>query len=73
MRKTTLLLAWLVVAGTVLATPLGAASAFPERIPLEDGFRPEGIAISRGGTFYVGSIPTGAIYRGSVKTGEGQI
>lgn len=72
MRKTTLLLAWLVVAGTVLAAPLGAASSFPERIPLEDGFRPEGIAISRGGTFYVGSIPTGAIYRGSVKTGEGQ-
>lgn len=73
MRKTTLLLAWLVVAGTVLAAPLGAASSFPERIPLEDGFRPEGIAISRGGTFYVGSIPTGAIYRGSVKTGEGQV
>ncbi len=72
MRKTTLLLAWLVVAGTVLATPLGAASLFPERIPLEDGFRPEGIAISRGGTFYVGSIATGAIYRGSVKTGEGR-
>jgi sugar lactone lactonase YvrE len=72
MRKTTLLLAWLVVAGTVLAAPLGAASSFPERIPLEDGFRPEGIAISRGGTFYVGSIATGAIYRGSVKTGEGQ-
>ena len=45
----------------------------PEKIALPDGFRPEGIAISRGGTFYVGSIPTGAIYRGSVWTGRGEI
>src|SRR5688572_25353002 len=71
MRKTTPVLAWLVVAGSVLAAPLGAASRFPERIPLPDGFRPEGIAIGNGPTFYVGSIPTGAIYRGNLRTGEG--
>ena len=73
MRRITLLTAWLAVAASVLAAPLGAGGAIPERIALPDGFRPEGIAISRGGTFYVGSIPTGAIYRGSVKTGEGEI
>ncbi len=73
MRRITLLTAWLAVAASVLAAPLGAGGATPERIALPDGFRPEGIAISRGGTFYVGSIPTGAIYRGSVKTGEGEI
>lgn len=73
MRKLTLLLAWLVVAGTALAAPLGAASRFPEVIPLPDGFRPEGIAIGHGPTFYVGSIPTGAIYRGDLRTGEGAI
>jgi outer membrane protein assembly factor BamB len=33
---------------------------------------PEGIAI-KGHTFYVGSIPTGAIYRGDLGTGEGAI
>lgn len=44
-----------------------------EIIPLPDGFRPEGIAIGRGNTFYVGSIPTGAIYRGDLRTGEGDI
>ncbi len=49
-----------------------AKSAFPETIRLPDGFRPEGIAIG-GNTFYVGSIPTGAIYRGSLRTGEGSI
>jgi sugar lactone lactonase YvrE len=73
MRRGTLLTVWLVVAATVLAAPLGAAARFPERIPLPDGFQPEGIAIGRGATFYVGSIPTGAIYRGSLRTGNGAI
>lgn len=72
MRRITLLAAWMAVAASVLAAPLGAGGALPERIALPDGFRPEGIAISRDGTFYVGSIPTGAIYRGSLITGEGQ-
>jgi sugar lactone lactonase YvrE len=73
MRRITLLAAWTAVAASVLAAPLGAGGALPERIALPDGFRPEGIAISQNGTFYVGSIPTGAIYRGSLKTGEGEI
>jgi sugar lactone lactonase YvrE len=54
---------------------IGAASAktFPDLIPLPDGFRPEGIAVGEGSTFYVGSIPTGAIYRGDLRTGEGEV
>jgi sugar lactone lactonase YvrE len=52
--------------------PLGASSRFPEKIGLPNGFRPEGIAIE-GTTFYVGSIMTGAIYRGDLRTGEGAI
>jgi sugar lactone lactonase YvrE len=71
MRRKVLLTIWAAVAAAVLATPLAAKSNFPERIALPDGFRPEGIAIGKGGTFYVGSIPSGAIYRGSLKTGEG--
>jgi sugar lactone lactonase YvrE len=73
MRTVTLLAGWLAVAATVLAAPLGAASRFPERIALPEGFQPEGIAIGKRGTFYVGSIPTGAIYRGSLRTGDGAI
>jgi sugar lactone lactonase YvrE len=45
---------------------------FPERISLPNGFQPEGIATA-GQTFYVGSIPTGAIYRGNVRTGRGAV
>jgi sugar lactone lactonase YvrE len=72
MRRITLLAAWIAVAATILAAPLGASSSFPEKIALPDGFPPEGIAI-KGHTFYVGSIPTGAIYRGDLRTGEGAI
>jgi sugar lactone lactonase YvrE len=70
MRRITLLAAWIAVAVAVLAAPLGASSSFPEKIALPDGFRPEGIAI-KGHTFYVGSIPTGAIWKGDLRTGEG--
>lgn len=50
-----------------------AAPPFPESIPLPNGFQPEGIASGLGSTFYVGSIPTGAIYQGNFRTGEGEI
>jgi outer membrane protein assembly factor BamB len=55
--------------------PVGnvAAAQFPESIPLPNGFQPEGIASGTGTTFYVGSIPTGAVYRGDIETGEGEI
>ena len=43
----------------------------PDVIALPDGFQPEGIATGRGSSFYVGSIPTGDIYKGSLRTGEG--
>jgi sugar lactone lactonase YvrE len=49
-----------------------AQKAYPETIPLPNGFQPEGIAIG-GNTFYVGSIPTGAIYRGNLRTGKGAV
>src|SRR4051794_9331265 len=45
---------------------------FPATISLPNGFQPEGIAI-KGQTFYVGSIPTGAVYRGSLRTGTGSL
>ncbi len=56
----------------VMASVAGAQSAFPSKIDLPDGFQPEGIATS-GEQFYVGSIPTGAVYRGSLRTGQGAI
>jgi hypothetical protein len=70
-------LALLAAAATMLLVPAAAPahhghpqSPFPKLIALPDGWQPEGIAIKRW-TFYVGSIPTGAVYRGDVRTGQG--
>jgi outer membrane protein assembly factor BamB len=62
--------------GTVLAGGSIAADTtepFPEVIQLPTGFRPEGIEVGRGTTFYVGSVASGAIYRGNLRTGSGTI
>jgi sugar lactone lactonase YvrE len=69
---TRLLLVLATVAALVGAASGAGQNAFPDRIELPDGFQPEGIAI-RGTTFYVGSIPTGAIYRGNLRTGAGSV
>jgi sugar lactone lactonase YvrE len=60
---------------TAVAAPLSAKGpkSFPETIALPNGFQPEGIATSPGGRFFVGSIPTGAVYRGSLRTGTGAV
>ena len=43
----------------------------PDVIALPTGFNPEGIAPGRGNSFFVGSIPTGDIYKGNLRTGKG--
>ena len=67
------LAAFLLILLSVALIAAAPAQAFPEVIPLPDGFQPEGIAVGTGSTFYVGSIPTGAIYRGDLRTGEGEV
>jgi sugar lactone lactonase YvrE len=62
------------VAIAALAPPIALAKApFPDTIPLPNGWQPEGIASGNGTTFYVGSIPTGAVYRGDLKSGTGAV
>ena len=70
MRRLVLLLTTL----ACLSVPAALAKgSFPETIPLPNGFQPEGIAVGKGDTFYVGSIPTGAVYAGSLRTGTGNV
>lgn len=75
MRKLIVVLLAVLVAG--LASPADASdrhsSRFPSEIDLPTGFFPEGIAIGRGNTFYVGSLSNGTIYRGDLRTGEGAV
>ena len=59
------------IACALAASVAVAKTSFPEVIPLPNGWQPEGIAVGNGTTFYVGSIPTGAVYRGDLRTGKG--
>jgi sugar lactone lactonase YvrE len=62
------------VAAAALATPVALAKApFPQTIALPNGWQPEGIAVGTGKTFYVGSIPTGAVFKGDLRTGSGSV
>ena len=67
LRRTITLAALALVLGTGVAA---AASTFPATIQLPQGFQPEGVAIGPNATFYVGSIPTGAVLRGDLRTGR---
>jgi outer membrane protein assembly factor BamB len=70
------IVAALAAIGTILAGGSIAADTtepFPQVIQLPIGFRPEGIEVGRGTTFYVGSVASGAIYRGDLRTGSGAI
>jgi sugar lactone lactonase YvrE len=73
-RSIPLLLAAALAGGALTAGSGAAPSAvFPTSIALPNGFGPEGIAIGQGPRFYVGSIATGAVYRGSLLTGRGAV
>jgi hypothetical protein len=62
-----------VAAAFSVPVALAADRPFPDVVQLPPGFQPEGIAIGRGTTFYVGSIPTGAVFRGDLRTGTGAV
>jgi sugar lactone lactonase YvrE len=61
----------LVLAVLVPAAPAGSGAQSSIALPQE--FRPEGIASGKGDSFYVGSIPQGAVFKGSYRTGEGAV
>jgi hypothetical protein len=63
----------LVAVLTVLSGPAVSAHEKPAIIPLPNGFAPEDITAGRDHTFYVGSLATGAIYRGSFRSDTGTV
>ena len=72
-RSPLALLAASALAAATLAAPAAAApgSQFPDEIALPNGWAPEGITAGRGTTVFVGSLSTGGVWRGDVRTGEG--
>ena len=67
------ILALTVAAAMLLPATAAGARPLPDRIPLPNGFMPEGIAITKGSTFYTGSLVDGSIYRGDIRTGGGGV
>ncbi len=47
--------------------------AFPDVLPLPNGFAPEGIVAGDGNDYYVGSLVDGSIYKGDFRTGAGEV
>lgn len=77
LRRAALVMAAATVAAAALVAPASAAGArvpfFPEVVALPNGWRPEGLVIGHGTTVYVGSLADGAIWRGNLRTGQGDV
>jgi sugar lactone lactonase YvrE len=56
-----------------VAAPASARTSLPEVIPLPDGFFPEGVTMGYGTDIYTGSLVDGAIWKGDVRSGEGEV
>lgn len=64
---------FLLLLSPAMSAAAAAPDVFPEVIPLPDNFQPEGITVGRGTSFFVGSLANGAIYRGDLRTGQGDV
>jgi sugar lactone lactonase YvrE len=73
MRKAVLLIISAVCLLVATAPAVAGGPGFPDEIDLPDSLFPEGIAVGRGSTFYVGSLADGSIYEGDLRTGEGAV
>lgn len=69
------LLTTVLAALLAVSAPAGAsaAPAFPDTVPLPDGWLPEGIATGTGTTIYSGSRADGSIWKGDLRTGLGEV
>jgi sugar lactone lactonase YvrE len=68
-----LVLAVSILALAGFAATAAAAPVFPDVIPLPTGFQPEGIATGRGTEVFAGSLATGAVVKGDLRTGQTEI
>jgi hypothetical protein len=62
-----------VMAASFAVSAPAIAAPFPDSVPLPLDFAPEGIALGTGSTFYAGSLQTGDIYRGDLRSGAGAV
>jgi len=73
MRRLAFLAALLAGSMTVAAPVSAGSNVYPDVIPLPAGFFPEGIAVGTGNDVYAGSLANGAIWKGDLRSGTGDI
>jgi sugar lactone lactonase YvrE len=73
LRRPSLLLLFAGLLAFGLVQPGASAHRASERIPLPEGFRPEGITIGHHHWAFLGSLADGDIYRLNLRTGEGRV
>jgi sugar lactone lactonase YvrE len=74
LSRTRVLFLAVLVAAPLALSAADAAPSRPEVISLPAGFQPEGIATTDDGAkFFAGSLADGAIFKGDLRTGEGEI
>jgi sugar lactone lactonase YvrE len=63
------------LAAAFALAPIGSASAapFPDTLALPNGWLPEGIATGSGTSIYSGSRADGSVWKGDLRTGEGEV
>jgi hypothetical protein len=62
----------LTIVAALSLTAIPAAAQSPDRIDLPNGWQPEGVT-SHGSTIFAGSLADGAVWRGNVRTGDGDV
>src|SRR3954449_2954478 len=72
-RSSRLLFGVLIALLAALLPSSVSAHERPNTIPLPNGFAPEDITAGPGHTFFVGSLSTGGIYKGTSRTGRGPL
>lgn len=73
MVMTTALAAAFAVVPMTSSTAAPASAPFPDTIALPNGWLPEGIATGAGTSIYSGSRADGSVWRGDLRTGEGEV
>jgi hypothetical protein len=63
----------LIVTSSVAVSAPAIAEPFHSSVALPVDFAPEGIALGAGSTFYAGSLTTGDVYRGDLRSGTGGV
>lgn len=73
MRRSLLIVTLVALLTGVVAPVASAARPFPDVIDLPGGYFPEGIAVGAGQDVYVGSLVDGAIWKGDLRAGSGDV